>query len=961
MDWRQARHWFMPPVHPLLSSVLGTAVTAAGLRRATTAVHMQARLAAANQGLLLGNSCSAMQQEAVLLPAAAALMMAAAAVDSCSTISAQEAVPQIVLADSVFQQLVWAQSEAAALELSITVQVKDGTLSISSAGSSPVSVLSTRVVKHAVADSIAVAVADGGRAPAFLTSLMHAAQQHYNQLPGPIAKAQAASAPRSASAAAIEPAVAALCQLEASFLLPFFTSCSTSGAPDAAHAQVPAALASCVLNPRGFGGNGALDVVDPDAAEDAVADASAAARTSTFWVTSSTSGIGMQLTGMAFRPLAAAVNPAPAAAGMQAAIQGVGPLPVAPALLAAPSTGAGAAAAAAVVLAGGTTQVRGMVFRPLAQQLPEAAVEQQQQLGVASPANPEDSYTFSTEWVAVAVAGPGDYDGAYSSNGALQLAAAPHSSSVAYTAAAMSVLQVSHRQQAATQALQLHTSGALAPAAAPGSADYTAAAPTALWAVLRAARVEQTGLDLSALDSASPQLERSLVALSITPAAVAGAGTSSTTAAGESRFLYGCCVSGGVLFEARLVRQPLPMGLQVPPTAAGVLQVLPAAARQGTYIVTGGTGAVAAVLGQWLISQLKVQHVHFASRSGTFPAGISQLLQSSSSGEECTLVTASKADVSTAEEAACVATCMQQGLPILGLMHAAGVLADGLLQSQSLGSIRHAAAPKVAAFQQLQRHLGHQPISHQVLFSSVASLLGSPGQTNYAAANAWLDAAAPAAQASGMPCVSVQFGAWAGAGMAGRDAQTAARAARLGMALLTREQALSALALVVRSVQQEAAAVPAVLAAVPITWEPFLRHLPQPVSSFFSNFVATGSDAAAAAPPEATALQLQQTAAAAATAASVDAAATEQQVSEAVGDAVSSILGAEVGPYEPLMAAGLDSLGAVELRNMLQESLAVSLPNTVSTRLQRAQACIDVYFLFFVRSALISIDMKCSS
>lgn len=932
MDWRQARHWFMPPVHPLLSSVLGTAVAAARLRRATTAVHIQARLAAANQGLLLGNTCSAMQQEAVLLPTAAALMMAAAAVDSCSTVSAQEAVPQIVLADSVFQQLVWAQSEAAALELSITLQVKYGTLAISSSGSSPVGVLTSRIVKHAVADGIAVAVTDAGSTPGFLTSLMHAAQQHYNQLPGPIAKAQAASAPRSACAAAIEPAVAAVCQLEASFLLPFFTSCSTSGAPDAALAQVPAALASCVLNPRGFGSNGVLDVVDPDAAEDAAADASAAARTSTFWVTSSTSGIGMQLTGMAFRPLAAAVHQAAAAAGMQAAAQGVGPLPVAPALLAAPSTGAGAAAAAAVVLAGGMTQVRGMVFRPLAQQLPEAAVEQQQQLGVASPALPEDSYTFSTEWVAVAVAASGDTD-VSSSSGALQLPAAPHSSSVAYTAAAMSVLQVSHRQQAATQALQLHTSDALAPAATPGGAGYTAAAPTALWAVLRAARLEQTGLNLSALDSASPQLERSLVTLSITPAAAAGAGTSSTTAAGEARSLYGCCVSGGVLYEARLVRQPLPVALQVPPTAAASLPAFPASARQGTYIVTGGTGAVAAVLGQWLISELKVQHVHFVSRGGMFPAGISQLLQSSSSGEECSLVTASKADVSTAEEAACVAASMQRGLPILGLMHASGVLADGILQSQSLSSIRHAAAPKVAAFQQLQKHLAHQPVSHQVLFSSVASLLGSPGQTNYAAANAWLDAAAPAAQTAGLPCVSVQFGAWAGAGMAGRDAQTAARAARLGLALLTPEQALSALALAVRSVQQEAAAVPAVLAAVPITWEPFLRHLPQPISSFFSDFFATGPDAAAAgaaAPPEAAALQLQHTAAAAATAASVDAAATEQQVSEAVGDAVSSILGAEVGPDEPLMAAGLDSLGAVELRNMLQESLAVSLPYTVS-------------------------------
>jgi acyl carrier protein len=154
------------------------------------------------------------------------------------------------------------------------------------------------------------------------------------------------------------------------------------------------------------------------------------------------------------------------------------------------------------------------------------------------------------------------------------------------------------------------------------------------------------------------------------------------------------------------------------------------------------------------------------------------------------------------------------------------------------------------------------------------------------------------------------------------------------LALLTLEQALSAVSLALQWVQQQRAGKPAVLAAVPITWGPFLAHVPQPPSSYFSEFTEAASGAAAASPalqPQAlggTSSSAAAVPAAATTAA--DAAAAEQQVYEAVDDAVSSILGASVEPDEPLMSAGLDSLGAVELRNMLQESLAVQLPNTVS-------------------------------
>jgi hypothetical protein len=106
---------------------------------------------------------------------------------------------------------------------------------------------------------------------------------------------------------------------------------------------------------------------------------------------------------------------------------------------------------------------------------------------------------------------------------------------------------------------------------------------------------------------------------------------------------------------------------------------------------------------------------------------------------------------------------------------------------------RRVFAPKLAALGQWLQLQQLQPSAAQVLFSSVASLLGSPGQANYSAANAALDSAAAACQAAGMAAVSVQWGAWAGAGMAASDAQTAARVERLGMGMVRPAQGLAAL------------------------------------------------------------------------------------------------------------------------------------------------------------------------
>ncbi|WP_169811001.1 type I polyketide synthase [Nocardia amamiensis] len=199
----------------------------------------------------------------------------------------------------------------------------------------------------------------------------------------------------------------------------------------------------------------------------------------------------------------------------------------------------------------------------------------------------------------------------------------------------------------------------------------------------------------------------------------------------------------------------------------------------GTYLVTGGFGGLGAAAARWLAAR-GAGHLVLVGRRAPDAAG-SQLLESlRTSGVR---VAARQVDVSDrAGVAALLRSIAEAGFPPLrGVVHCAGVLDDGVVTEQSWSRFETVLGPKYYAARHFDELTRDQPIDLFITYSSVAGVLGTAGQANYAAANAALDALAWRRRAEGLPALSIAWGPFADVGMAADRADITARLTRRGL------------------------------------------------------------------------------------------------------------------------------------------------------------------------------------
>ncbi len=341
----------------------------------------------------------------------------------------------------------------------------------------------------------------------------------------------------------------------------------------------------------------------------------------------------------------------------------------------------------------------------------------------------------------------------------------------------------------------------------------------------------------------------------------------------------------------------------------------------GTYLVTGGLGGLGLKVAQRLAQAGARQLVLTGrrDRSALSPQTIEAISALEGSGVQ---VLIAQADVAREDQMQAVLDRIDRTWPPLrGIVHAAGVLDDGVLLQQTAARFQAVMSPKIDGAWNLHQLTQNRSLDFFVLFSSVASVLGTAGQGNYAAANAFLDSLAHFRRVQGLSAVSINWGPWSEVGLAAQRDAAGLQSVR-GLEALDVEQGLAAFERLLMSAAVQLAVMPLDVdewcAAHPLDAQTtlladLLKHVAQ-----------------AAVPSErisATAISIREALLA------VEPGRRRRTILETyIQEQAAQVLRlspARIDLHKPLRTLGFDSLMTLEFRNRLEQGLGLSLSATL--------------------------------
>ncbi|MBA2114723.1 type I polyketide synthase [Bremerella alba] len=330
-----------------------------------------------------------------------------------------------------------------------------------------------------------------------------------------------------------------------------------------------------------------------------------------------------------------------------------------------------------------------------------------------------------------------------------------------------------------------------------------------------------------------------------------------------------------------------------------------------TYLITGGTGAIGLEVAQWLVQQ-GAKNVVLTSRSGKANEATSERIADWES--EGAKVTVATMDAAKADQVAAVLGFIQTELsPLAGVFHAAGVLDDATIGQQSWDRFAKVLPAKVDGSWYLHQQTRELPLDYFVCFSSIAALIGSPGQANYAAANAFMDALCAGRRAEGLTGLSINWGPWSGGGMA--KSADARRLAGIGLGMIAPQQGLLALEELLPTRYAD-------VGVFPVDWSKFLKQ-------FGRNKHPRLLDELAKLHRQERVVGASSGGALRDRLGSADEDKRASMIGDYVADQAAKTLGisaSQLDHAKPLAEMGLDSLMGIELKNSIEAELEVDIP-----------------------------------